>query len=262
MGTLHDEIRNHRYQTTDEVAEAHGDGRLPGGSGIGFLELEFKVHHELHPALFTLGGGDTQLVDDAPGAVARDTVLFEHLINLLPLALGAVIDLPTFALVLGLPVLPLGSGGEVGAQAHGDHAGEELGQTADDDELGAPQGREAGGQRKGHGETIRKANGDVADQVIVVIGVALGMGAGIMLVVVVGLRTIFHTRPFECIRTQHWRTRTRASLDGGFDRAIAGVVVVIGEQRCYFSWAGHVGRREWEVKKPEVTFRFKYVKTL
>lgn len=158
-GRVHDEIRDHGDQAADKVAQAHGDSRDPRGAGVRLGQLQLKVHHEPEPALLTLGvPGDAQLVDDAAGCRTRDSVLVEHLVDLLPLTVRAVVDLPPLALILGFPVLTLSGGGQVGAQPHADHAREELGQAADDDELGASQGGEAGRQGEGDGEAVSEAD--------------------------------------------------------------------------------------------------------
>lgn len=123
LGRVHDKVGYHGDQAADKVAEAHGDGGDPGGAGVGLRQLQLKVHHEAEPPLLALGvAGDAQLVDDGAGGGARDAVPVKDLVDLLALAVRAVVDLPALALVLGLPVLALGGGGQVGAEAHADHA--------------------------------------------------------------------------------------------------------------------------------------------
>lgn len=88
-------------------------------------------------------------------AAARDVVLVQDAKDVVALLLREMaVDLLGLALLLGLVVVSLRDGGEVGAQSHADHAGEELGQTAHDDELCAAEAGEAGCEGEGDGEAI------------------------------------------------------------------------------------------------------------
>lgn len=148
---VHDEVRNHGYQTTDEVAEAHGDAGNPGAVNVWLVEAQRKVHAETDPLLAVLA----ELVYQGSRRGARDVVLFQDAKDVVALLLReAAVGLLGLAKLLGLIDVSLRDGGEVGAQAHADHAGEELGQAAHDDELCAAQAGEAGCEGKGDGEAV------------------------------------------------------------------------------------------------------------
>ena len=101
--------------------------------------------------------------EDGGGAGAVDRVLLEDLVDLFFFVLGALDDLALFAVALGDVVLGVSAGGEVAAEAHGDGAGGDLGESGEDDDVGGGDGSgEAGGEREGDGEAVGEADDDVA----------------------------------------------------------------------------------------------------
>ncbi len=175
----HDKVGDHGDQAADEVAQAHGDARDPGAVNVGALEAEGKVDHEAGP----VGAVAAELVDERLGGGARDGVLFEDGVDLAALGLGHGVDVAALAGLLRGVVVALRHGGEVGAEAHGDHARKELGEAAHDDNLGAAEAGQAGGQGKGHREAVGEANDDVAQDVGRVEERALLLGHGLDLLV-------------------------------------------------------------------------------
>lgn len=148
---VHDEVRNHGDEPSDEVAQAHGNTRDPRAVNVWLLEAQRKVHAETNPLLTALA----QLLYERRGGLAGDAVLFQDAEDVVALLLGqGAAGLRELALLLGVVVVALGDSGEVGAQAHADHAGEELGHAAHDDELCAAEGGEAGREGEGDGEAV------------------------------------------------------------------------------------------------------------
>lgn len=148
---VHDEVRNHGDQSSYEVAQAHGDAGDPRAVDVWLLEAQRKVHAETNPLLAALA----QLLNQRGSGLAGDAVLFQDAEDVVALLLGqGASRLRELALLLGVVVVALGDGGEVGAQAHADHAGEELGHAAHDDELCAAEGGEAGCEGEGDGEAV------------------------------------------------------------------------------------------------------------
>lgn len=157
----HDKVRNHGDQAADEVAEAHGDARDPRAVNVGPLEAQRKVDHEARP----VGAVAAELVDERLGGGAGDGVALQDGVDLGALGVGHGVDVAALARLLRGVVVALRDGGQVRAEAHGDHAREELGQAAHDDNLAAAEARQAGRQGKGHRQPVGEANDDVAQDV-------------------------------------------------------------------------------------------------
>lgn len=148
---VHDEVRNHGDQPANKVTQSHGDAGDPRAVNVWLLKTQRKIHPETNPLLAALA----QLLNKRRGGLAGDAVLFQDAEDVVALLLGqGAPRLRELALLLGVVVVALGDGGEVGAQAHADHAGEELGHAAHDDELCAAEGGEAGCEGEGDGEAV------------------------------------------------------------------------------------------------------------
>lgn len=74
-------------------------------------------------------------------------------------------------------MLALRVGGQVGAQAHADHAAEELGQAAHDDDPRVAERGEARGEGEGDGQAVGEADDDVAHDGLVAADVFLDVGS-------------------------------------------------------------------------------------
>ena len=159
-GVVHEHVGKQRDEAAGDVGGGDGEGGAVGAVGGGFFEAEFEAHHEVDPG----GGVALERGEDGGGALAVDGVLLEDLVDLFFFVVGAFDDLALFALTLGDVVLGVSASGEVAAEAHGDGAGGDFGESGEDDDAGGGDGSgESGGESEGDGEAVGEADDDVAN---------------------------------------------------------------------------------------------------
>ena len=157
---VEEHVGDERDEAAGDVGEGDGERGAMGLVGRGFFEAEFEAHHEVDPGgRIGFEGGEDGLC-----AQAGNVVLLKDLVDLFFLVPGAIDDLALFAEALGAVVLGVSAGGEISAQAHGDGAGGDLGETGQDDEARGGDGSgESGREGEGDGEPVGQADDDVAD---------------------------------------------------------------------------------------------------
>ena len=172
-------VRQERDEAAGDVGEGDGEGGAVGTVGGGPFEAKLEAHHEVDP-----GGGVTfEGFENRRGGGAVDGVLLEDFVDLFFFVAGAVDDFVMLAGEFGGVVLDISAGGEIAAEAHGDGAGRDFGESGDDDDVGSGYTGEAGGEGKRDGEAVGEADDNVPDgfggfEVGLVVAV-VGAGAGL-----------------------------------------------------------------------------------
>lgn len=216
----HQDVRRERDRSADDVRHGNREGGAPGAVGVGGFEAELETHHEVD----VLFGLLLEFGEHRRGGCARDTVVREDFVDLFGFVLGHVDDLALFAEHLGGVMLGFAVRGEIAAQAHGDRACGNFGETSEHHQVRVlERAGESGGQRERDGEAVGQADDDVPDDFA-------GAGVAFLMLVVRRDGNLHGSIVGSGVRNKIVRVR------GAFDTMSKTRIVRGGDRKLPMSW--------------------------